>query len=295
VKDKQPELFETEKLNPLFNTNLTAGGIFVWDKETEEKVLFMREGGATYERIANDIGITSTSVKHKVRRLQQNKNMERYKHGKEKQAQAQNYIFGVNNKILEMNVGFGGMTKFYCKFGQVECYDIAKDRVQFVNNLLLEGVTCINADSEHKIYSLISNKCIYDVVDIDPYGMPSRYFPMVFGLINNGILFVTLPMIGVAQINKITIRHLAAFWDVELNDSNVYIEKVFDRMKDYAFMYKREIVLLDCLRIDRVFRLCIKVQKKSCCDIVGLTVNRPGVIATQCEPVQREANESETA
>jgi hypothetical protein len=246
----------------------------MWNEQTEKQVLSMRESGMTYEAIGKELGTTATSVKHKVRRLQQGKNMDRYKHSEEKQRQAKMFIRGIGNSILETHCGFGGMTEFYNNFGNVESYDIDKDRVLFVDSLGMEGVTAIKGDSEHEIYRLLANKCVYDVVDIDPYGMPSRYFPAVFGLINNGLLFVTLPMIGVAQINKITIRHLEAFWGVSLDDKDRYTEKVFSRMQDYAFMHKREIELLDCTKIDRIYRLCIKVEKKSCCDIVGLVVNR---------------------
>jgi tRNA G26 N,N-dimethylase Trm1 len=59
---------------------------------------------------------------------------------------------------------------------------------------------------------MLNYSCRYDVIDIDPYGLPSRLFPYVFGLIDDGLMFMTFPMLGVAQINKITIRHYQAFW-----------------------------------------------------------------------------------
>lgn len=234
----------------------------MWNEETEKKVLGLRCKGKTYKAIAEEIGTTETSVKHKVRRLQQGENLDRYKHTAEKQQQAAKYIAGTDNYILETHCGFGGMTEFYSRFGEVESYDIDSKRVGFVNELGLEGVTAIKADSEQEIIRVLANKCVYDVVDIDPYGFPSRYFPYVFGIVDKGLLFITLPMIGVAQVNKITIRHLAAFWGVTLDDKDRYIERVFSRMRDYAFMHKREIELLDCEKIDRIYRLCIKVEKK---------------------------------
>ena len=81
-------------------------------------------------------------------------------------------------------------------------------------------------------------------------------------------------MMGVAQINKITIRHYEAFWGIQLSDKDVYTDKITKRLEDYAFMHKREIDILDITKIDRVFRFAIKVQKKSMLDIVGLKVNR---------------------
>ncbi len=57
---------------------------FGWNPELEEKVLKLKQEGKTYRQIANDIGSTLSSVKHKVRRLQQNNNLDKYKHTKEK-------------------------------------------------------------------------------------------------------------------------------------------------------------------------------------------------------------------
>lgn len=246
----------------------------MWNKKLEASVLEMRESGRTYEEIAAEIGTSATSVKHKVRRLKQSANEDRYKHTAEKIQQAEKYLSAAGNNILETNSGFGGMTEFYNQIGAVECYDIKKDRVEFINSLAMQGVTATHGDSEKELYKLVANKRKYDVIDLDPYGMPSRYFPHVFSLIDKGVLFVTLPMIGVAQMNKITIRHLDAFWGVSLNDKDKYIDLVIKRMEDYAFMHKREIRVLDVQKIDRIYRICLSVEKKSCCDIVGLVVNR---------------------
>jgi DNA-binding Lrp family transcriptional regulator len=246
----------------------------MWNKKLEATVLEMRESGRTYEEIAAEIGTSATSVKHKVRRLKQSANEDRYKHTAEKIQQAEKYLSTAGNNILETNSGFGGMTEFYNQIGVVECYDIKKDRVEFIDSLAMQSVTAIHGDSEKELYKLVANKRKYDVIDLDPYGMPSRYFPHVFSLIDKGVLFVTLPMIGVAQMNKITIRHLDAFWGVSLNDKDKYIDLVVKRMKDYAFMHKREIRVLDVQKIDRIYRICLSVEKKSCCDIVGLVVNR---------------------
>lgn len=246
----------------------------VWTAESEKAVLVLREEKKTYAEIGEILGVSATSVKHKIRRLQQDQNQDRYKHTAEKIEQVKKFITGSGRFILETNCGFGGLTEFYSSFGEVEGYDIKKDRVDHVNALGHEDVIAIHADSEKEIYRLLYSKCVFDVVDIDPYGMPSRYFPHAFGLIDDGVMFITLPMIGVAQINKITIRHLQSFWGVELSDKDSYVEKVIERLKDYAFMFKRELEVLDVAKIDRIYRLCLKVQKKSCCDIVGLTVNR---------------------
>lgn len=245
-----------------------------WSAEKEREALQRRGAGETYRSIGESLGFSATSVKHKVRRLQQAANNDKYKHTAEKRALAVQYLSGTGLRILETHAGFGGMTGLYSRYGTVESYDIAQPRVEAVNALAQNGVTAIKADSEREIIRLLASGCVFDVVDIDPYGMPSRYFPHVFGLINDGLLFITLPMIGVAQMNKITIRHLEAFWGVDYKDKDSYISTVIKKLEDCAFMHKRAIEVLQVERIDRVFRLALKVEKRSLCDIVGLVVNR---------------------
>ena len=92
-------------------------------------------------------------------------------------------------------------------------------------------------------------------------------------------------MMGVAQINKITIRHYQAFWGIELSDKDIYIQKIIAKLEDFAFQCKREIDFLDIRKIDRVFRIAIRVKKKSLCDIVGLKVNRNTVFLSQNDEV----------
>lgn len=248
-----------------------------WNNETESLAMKYRNDGMTYAWIASQMGTTATSVKHKVRRISQAKNMDKYKHTKEKSSQLDMVGDLLPSKklcILETHCGYGGMTERYQILGEVECYDIAQERVDYIDSRHMEGVTAIKGDSEMEIYRLIANRCIYDIVDIDPYGLPSRYFPHAFHLIKNGILFLTFPVMGVAQINKITIRHYQAFWGIELADKDAYLDKIKAKLVDMAFQCKREIQFLNIMKVGRIYRMAIKVEQKSLCDIVGLVVNR---------------------
>lgn len=245
-----------------------------WDRERELKAINMRNMGETYKSIALQMGLSESSVKHKIRRLGQSDNQDKYKHTAEKTEIAKIFINSSHRNILETHSGFGGMTEFYNSFGEVEAYDIDKKRVDFVNDLGLEGVTCIKADSEKEIYRLVYHSCNYDLIDIDSYGMPSRYFPHSFNLIKDGLMFITLPMIGVAQMNKITIRHLQSFWGVDYQNKEDYVNQVVNRLKDFAFTCKRDIEVLDITKIDRIYRITLSVKKKSLCEIVGLEVKR---------------------
>jgi hypothetical protein len=248
-----------------------------WNNETESLAMKYRNEGMTYPWIASQMGTTATSIKHKVRRMSQASNMDKYKHTKEKSSQLDAVAELLPSKklfTLETHCGHGGMTGLYQALGEVECYDIVQERVDYINSKHMEGVTAIKGDSEMEIYRLVANRCIYDIVDIDPYGFPSRYFPHAFHLIKNGILFLTFPVMGVAQINKITIRHYQAFWGIQLADKDIYLDKIKAKLVDMAFQCKREIQFLNITKVGRIYRMAIKVDQKSLCDIVGLTVNR---------------------
>lgn len=256
---------------------MTKAVKFQWDTEKESHAIELRKQGRTYNDIGKTLGTTSTSVKHKVRRLQQCENQDRYKHTNEKKQQFLKSIQILDNTdihILETHCGFGGMTKVYSKYGTVEGYDIDKKRVDAVNSMGMENVQAIKGDSEKELYRLIYHKCKYDVVDIDPYGLPSRYFPHAFSLIDRGLLFLTFPALGVAQINKITIRHYEAFWGIQLSDKQHYVDKIKSKLTDFAFQNKKGIEFLSIDKIDRIYRFAILVEKKSLCDMVGLVVNR---------------------
>lgn len=248
--------------------------MYKWNSEKEALAIKLRSEGVTYNAIAKTLETTHSSVKHKIRRIQQSKNMDRYKHTKEKVEQIEKIINDSDNNILETNCGFGSLSEFYNNFGTVQSYDIKKEKVDFVSNLDLENVKVNQADSHKEIIKLLARKKKFNIVDIDPYGMPSRYFPHVFGLIERGFLFLTFPMMGVAQINKITIRHYQAFWGIDLIDKPFYIDKIISKLKDYAFMHGRQIEVIDVIKIDRIYRLAVRVDKKSMLDIVGLKVNR---------------------
>ncbi len=247
---------------------------FVWSEEKEKRLLELRSSGASYSSIAKDFGTSLSSVKHKARRLQQANNDDRYKHTAEKTEQALR-ILNLSKRfdLLETHSGYGGMTEFYSRHFNVTCFDIDKDRINYIKDSIPDAFA-FQADSEKKIIELFAGKRKFSIIDIDPYGLPSRFFPYVFGLIDEGYLFLTFPVMGVSQMNKITIRHYQAFWGIELNDNPIYVDKIKSRLKDYAFMMKRDLTFIDVMKIDRIYRFAIKVEKKSLLDIVGLEVNR---------------------
>jgi hypothetical protein len=247
---------------------------FTWDTNKESAAVKMKSEGFTYSKIAEILDTTEVSVKHKIRRINQSKNQDKYKHTKEKSEQIDKFVSGKNKKILETHAGFGSLTEKYSLFGNVYSIEMVQERVDFVNSKKLKNVECTKGDSEKEILSLLYNNKKFDVIDVDPYGFPSRYFPTVFGLIDDGVLFLTFPVMGVAQINKITIEHYRVFWDINLSDKDCYTDKIVKKLKDYAFMQKRSIEVLEIKKIDRIYRFAIKVKQESLLKIVGLEVNK---------------------
>ena len=254
--------------------------MFNWTDEKEAEVLRLKNIDKwTYVKIAQHIGTTANSVKHKVRRLQQAGGLEKYSHPKEKFDLVNPYLLELSSRkgrsidVMETHCGFGGMTRVYSQFGSVLGFDIVQERIDSCTESCSNFVG-IKGDSERELLRLRYEKKRFDLVDVDPYGLPSKYFPHVFGLIDNGLLILTFPMMGVAQINALTIKHYLVFWDIALNDKDVYVEKIIKKLNDYAYIEKRKITVEKVIKINRIFRFVIKVEKISLTKLLGMKINR---------------------
>ncbi|MCY9861165.1 hypothetical protein OTK49_01300 [Vibrio coralliirubri] len=258
----------------------TSRKMFEWTEKLESDVLRLKnEEKMTYAAIAKHIGTTSNSVKHKVRRLQQAKGLEKYSHPKEKAELALPILESIRVRkgkplrTLETHCGFGGMSRVYSQFGSVLGFDIVQDRIDACE-ASCEQFEGIKQDSEHQLLNLRFEKRKFDIVDVDPYGLPSRYFPHIFGLIDDGYLFLTFPMMGVAQINALTIKHYQVFWGIELSDKDEYIQKIVERLADYAYIEKKKITVEKVIKVDRIYRFVIKVEKIALTKLLGMRINR---------------------
>lgn len=247
--------------------------MFQWNKENELLLLKHRdEEKKSFSEIAKLLETTTSSVKHKYTRLKQKSNEDKYHHPIEKTEQIEKLLWSNDLRILETNSGWGNLTKVYNSYGKVTTHDIDGEKVKFIASMGMENVDVVKCDSFKEIYKYIYKGLSFDVIDLDPYGFPSRYFPYVFQLINDGILIITFPKMGVQQINKIMVEHYRIFWDIELDDKNVYVEKIHKKIIDYGMCYGRSVTLVDTLELDRVYRFAYRVEKKSMLDIVGLKV-----------------------
>lgn len=241
-----------------------------WTGEQEEKLLQLKdEHGESYRTIAAAIGTTVSSVKHKYIRLKQAANEHAYHHPKEKTEQIKRVLQAEEPPlfILETHAGYGNLTEVYRRYGMVTCHDVDAKKIDHLR--AKTKVVATKADSEKEIHKYIYRGMTFDVVDLDPYGFPSRFFPHVFLLLKDGFLFFTFPKMGVQQVNKIMLEHYRVFWDITLNDKDEYAEKIDKRVKDYAMQHFRKVRLLDILDLGRMYRFVYRVEHKSAFELFG--------------------------
>lgn len=248
-----------------------------WTSELENQVLELRNNGLTIEQIANKMNSTSSAIKHKLRRIGQKSNDERYTHPVEKIEQINRLLPKKDLTILETHAGYGNLTRHYQSLGhEILCIEIERDRANFINQLQLADIDVIHGDSLREMLLLEYNRLYFDVVDLDAYGFPSRFIPSALRLIKDGYLFLTMPKIGVSQMNKITIRHLQSFWQIEPGSKPDLIAVVKNQLDDYAFQNSRSAKLLDVIDLGRMFRFAFRVKREPMTDLVGLKINRKG-------------------
>lgn len=249
-----------------------------WSAEKEQQLLNYRKSGVSFTDIAIALETSLSSVKHKYRRLTQNDNEDRYHHPTEKIDQIRRILPRKKLHTLETNCGWGNLTQIYQEYGEVLAWDNDRKRTDYVNKLCMEDVDAETVDSFNEIHKLLWCKLYFDVVDLDPYGYPSRFFPHVFELIKDGYLFVTFPKLGAQKMNKITVKHLEIFWDITPDNNINYKDKILERIPILGMQSYREVTLLDEIDLGRMYRFAFKVERKSALDLVGLEVNRTKVI-----------------
>lgn len=248
-----------------------------WTSQDEEKLLYLKdEKKLTYKLIAAELDTTVSSVKHKYIRLKQAANADEHHHPIEKTEQVKRVLgsatFNSTPFILEAHAGWGNLTQVYSEYGVVQALEIDEKKV---DHIIANGTGRIFArkcDSMREFHNTLYRGHKYEVIDLDPYGFPSRYFPHVFELITDGYLFVTFPKMGVQQINKITKEHYRIFWGMTLDDKEFQEHFIHKKMKDYGLMSFRRVDLIDTVELPRMFRFAYRVRKESALDLVDLKV-----------------------
>lgn len=153
--------------------------------------------------------------------------------------------------ILELFSGQGNLTKIYKEFGEVYSYDKKYE----------------NTGDSYLIYhKLISNRNIYEIIDLDPYGFPNRFFPDIYLLFEKGILFVTMPKPSVNILNGITQEHLISYYG-EYNPSK---ETIINRIEKFGICHWRKVKLIDCIDLKSIWRMAFLVEKVKATEYTGV-------------------------
>jgi hypothetical protein len=191
------------------------------------------------------------AIRHDIVRTRQKENCPSAHHPDAKQNQIRRILEGQSNlKILELFAGQGGCTIEYKKFGCV----VPMDKKHGTGDSFIE------------FHRLIADKNIFDVVDADPYGFPNRLLPDVFLLLKDGYLFLTLPIASINILHDITKTHLFAYFG---NESPT-IEEMIEKIALFGLCHWRKVEVLDLIKIDRLYRVCFKVQRIKATEYTGV-------------------------
>src|SRR6056297_1787288 len=186
---------------------------------------------------------TYRAKRHDIIRKKQKNNSCEVLHPTQKKKQIKDILpDNKKYKILELFAGGenGYLTKLYKQYGEIDRYDKKLN----------------TGDSYRIFHKLIYEKKVYDVIDLDPYGFPNRFFPDIFLLIKNGYMFITMPPPYVNILNGITKQHLKCYYGAE----NPSLEKIQEKIINYGLCHWRKVNFLDITEIGRLWRFAIKVK-----------------------------------
>lgn len=192
------------------------------------------------------------AIRHDIVRSKQSINANEVHHPREKKAQVTRILSGnVNLSILELFAGQGNLTKVYEQHGTVTTFD--KKHLK-------------TGDSFIEYHRLIADRKKFDVVDIDPYGFPTRLFPDIFLLLNSGVLFVTMPKPYVNILNGLIQTHLTSYF----GEANPSLETIIEKIVLFGLCHWRKVQLIDSVDYGGVWRLVFSVEKVKATDYTGV-------------------------
>ena len=203
------------------------------------------------------------AIRHQIVRKKQQLYNDELHHPNEKINQINKLLPNISKfcdlSILELFAGQGNLTKVYSNYGEV----IANEYKLKVFNKLKENVKnemlvhCNRVNSFLDVHQLIALKQTFDVIHLDPYGFPNRMFPHIFLIIENGILFVTMPKPYVNILNGITQTHLFSFYQ----KTNPKKDEIINQIVLWGLSYWRKVILIDEIDLKSVWRFAFEVKK----------------------------------
>ncbi len=195
---------------------------------------------------------TYRAIRHDVVRKKQGANDDALHHPVHKSEQIEAALDGKSElSILELFCGQGNLSKIYLKYGTVDKYDKKYEKT---------------GDSYLVFHRLISEKKKYDVIDLDPYGFPNRFFPDIFLLIDNGFMFITMPKPSVNILNGITATHLISYY----GEQNPSLKTITERIALWGLCHWRKAELISSIDCKSVWRLAFSVEKVKATEYTGV-------------------------
>lgn len=190
--------------------------------------------------------------RHDVVRAKQSSNSDETHHPHLKKAQILRVLPQQGSKkTLELFAGRGNLTSLYEQFGDVDAYD---------RKYLGTG------DSFIVFHRLIHERKTYDVIDIDPYGFPNRFFPDVFLLMSDGYMFLTMPKPYVNILNGITRTHLESYY----GEANPSLDVVLAQYIRWGLCHWRKVEVLDVAECRSIWRIALRVTKVKATEYTGV-------------------------
>ncbi len=166
-------------------------------------------------------------------------------HPQQKRKQIKKYITEKDLNIIEYFSGEGNLTETYKRHGNVESFDIDNGNKE---------------DSFLLFHKHIYEKKKYNVIDLDGYGFPFKFFPDIFLLIDTGWMFITWPKLYVNYPQNYRKINHQCYLGIE----NPSIDNVTSSLKSWGMCHWREVEILNVIEFNRrIWRVCIKVEKIS--------------------------------
>jgi len=194
-----------------------------------------------------------TAATHKKIRKNQALNLDDYHHPIEKIKQLKKFNFN-NFKILEVFAGKGNLTKYY----------------KSISNDVLALSKETTGDSFDYIFKIRFEKNKYDLIDIDSYGYPDKFFPVVFDCLKDrAYLVFTFPVVGVNCLNGITEQHYINFW----RSNRPTIGDIVGSITDFALRNWQLAKLVDVVKIKRIWRFIFIIEKQKATELCNVRNN----------------------
>ena len=222
--------------------------------------------------VSGSTGKTYRAIRHDITRAKQKDNSDEVHHPAEKEQQVRKILDKDSGwsdlSILELFAGHGNLTKVYADYGEVYANEYKKAVYEklVTNTKECMLVHCNRVDSYRDFHSLIGLNQKFDVIDLDPYGFPNRFFPDIYLLIDKGYLFVTMPKPYVNILNGITQTHLISYY----GEQNPPEENIISRIVLWGLCHWRKVELIDSIDCKSVWRFAFAVEKVKATDYTGV-------------------------